>query len=410
MRFSTIKNALAGAASPIPRVPLLVCATLGVLLSGLAIAAPRYSRQSYAGPGLAVHEWGTFTSIAGAGGQPVQWQPVQLISSTPDLPSFVEHFRSETYKATLRGTVRMETPVIYFYSSQETNVSVHVSFAKGLITEWYPHASRFQPSTPLSNVVLYESHKDGSVTWDSVSLSPNLRANYPSETSASHYYAARNTSATPLVVLDPSGDQYEKFLFYRGISTVSLPLTATVLPSGSVQVNNQNGDAIPVLILFERRGDKLGYRLVTSPPSQRILETPSVTGTFDSLRGDLEDILVAQGLFRDEASAMIETWRDSWFEEGSRLFYIVPRAWLDSILPLSIDPAPTKLVRVFVGRIELVTPATERAIEQALASRQRASLQKYGRFLNPILEIIAQKQSDPVRVQRLFDDLCASYE
>src|SRR4029077_19492896 len=222
--------------------------------------------------------------------------------------------------------------------------------------------------------------------------------------------AARNTSATPLVVLDPSGDQYEKFLFYRGISTVSLPLTATVLPSGSVQVNNQNGDAIPVLILFERRGDKLGYRLVTSPPSQRILETPSVTGTFDSLRGALEDILVAQGLFRDEASAMIETWRDSWFEEGSRLFYIVPRAWLDSILPLSIDPAPTKLVRVFVGRIELVTPATERAIEQALASRQRASLQKYGRFLNPILEIIAQKQSDPVRVQRLFDDLCASYE
>jgi hypothetical protein len=410
MRFSAIKKALAAMASPAKLMRLLACAVLGVSLSALATAAPRHNRQSPAGPGLAAHEWGTFTSIAGADGQPVQWLPVQLITSTPDLPSFVEHFRSGSYKATLRGTVRMETPVIYFYSSHETNVSVRVSFVKGLITEWYPHASRFEPSTPLSDVALYEPHQDGSLTWDSVSIAPNLRANFPSETSANHYYAARNTSAAPIVVRGPSSDQREKFLFYRGISTVSLPLTATVLPSGSVQVDDQNGDAIPVLILFERRSDKLGYHLVTSPKSRHVLETPSVTGTFDSLRDDLEGILVAQGLFRDEASAMIDTWRDSWFEEGSRLFYIVPRAWLDSILPLSIDPAPAKVVRVFVGRIELVTPATERSIEQALASHDGASLQKYGRFLTPILDIIAQKQPDPERAQRMFDDLIASYE
>jgi hypothetical protein len=398
MSFSASKNALAA------------CALLGVSLSALAIAASSHNRQSLAGPGLAAHEWGTFTSIAGAEGQPVQWLPVQLLTSKPDLPSFVEHFRSGSFKATLRGTVRMETPVIYFYSSQEANVSVHVSFAKGLITEWYPHASDFQPSTPLSDVALYEPHQDGSLTWNSVSIAPNLRADFPSETSASHYYAARATSATPVVVHGPSGDQHEKFLFYRGISTVSLPLTATVLPSGSVQVANQDSGTVPALILFERRGDKLGYRVVNSPQSQQTLEIPSVTGTFESLRGDLEDILVAQGLFRDEASAMIETWRDSWFEEGSRLFYIVPRAWLDSILPLSIEPAPSKLVRAFVGRIELVTPATERSIDQALASRDGAALREYGRFLYPIFQVIADKQSDPERTQRMYDDLGASFE
>ena len=35
---------------------------------------------------------------------------------------------------------------------------------------------------------------------------------------------------------------------------------------------------------------------------------------------------------------MIETWRDSWFEEGLRVFYIVPRARVDFDLPLSISP------------------------------------------------------------------------
>ena len=49
----------------------------------------------------------------------------------------------------------------------------------------------------------------------------------------------------------------------------------------------------------------------------------------------------------------VETWRGSWFEEGSRVFYIFPRALLDTILPLSIEPQHAKTVRVFVGRINL---------------------------------------------------------
>jgi hypothetical protein len=50
---------------------------------------------------------------------------------------------------------------------------------------------------------------------------------------------------------------------------------------------------------------------------------------------------------------MVETWRDSWFEEGSRAFYIFPRTLLDTTLPLSIEPQPAKTIRVFVGRINL---------------------------------------------------------
>jgi hypothetical protein len=409
MKLSAAQSAFTAIASSARRIRLLPFVLLAVTaLSALSIAGPAHGRRGQADPRLAAHEWGTFTSIAGADGQPIEWLPVQF-PGPPELPSFVEHFRSAIGKALLRGTVRMETPVIYFYTAHETSVSVHVSFSKGLITEWYPHATRVQPSTPLPITALYEPQDDGSIAWDSTTVAPNLATDFPRENAASHYYAARETSATPLSVRAPSGDQHEKFLFYRGISTVSLPFSAKVLSSSKIQFDNRTHQPIPALIIFERRGDKLGYHMLTSVQDQAILETPSVTGTFDSLGSDLEDILVSQGLYRDEAHAMLETWRDSWFEEGSRLFYIVPRPYLDSILPLSINPAPAQLVRAFVGRIEIVTPATQQSIEAALASHDRATLKKYGRFLNPIFNIMVENQPDRNRAQRLSDDLDAFY-
>jgi hypothetical protein len=123
---------------------LLPFALVALISAGLAIAIPLRGRQAGAGPGLTAHEWGTFTAVAGAGGQPVEWLPVDLVGKQ-ERPTFVEHFRGVP-KDVLRGTVRMETPVIYFYTSQETNVSVHVSFSKGFITEWYPHATRLLPA------------------------------------------------------------------------------------------------------------------------------------------------------------------------------------------------------------------------------------------------------------------------
>jgi len=46
---------------------------------------------------------------------------------------------------------------------------------------------------------------------------------------------------------------------------------------------------------------------------------------------------------------MVETWRDSWFEEGSRLIYILPSPAVDAILPLQIEPAPEQTAQVPIG-------------------------------------------------------------
>ena len=65
---------------------------------------------------------------------------------------------------------------------------------------------------------------------------------------------------------------------------------------------------------------------------------------------------MAGGLFADEADALLNTWEVSYFKSaGLRLFFLVPRAWTDRVLPLTISGAPPT-TRVMVGRIELVTP------------------------------------------------------
>lgn len=371
----------------------------GLLACSIAIASYAPGGEKSSGfAGLTVHEWGTFTTIAGKDGEAVQWSP--LIGSS-DLPQFVEHFRTPRFKLGLRGTVRMETPVLYFYGSQEQQVSVKVNFSQGLITEWYPRASRVEPAGDPATWSIFQGNADASIAWNAVTVAPMLRAEFPKETNGSHYYAARMTSATPLVVKTPSGEQHEKFLFYRGVANFSVPLSARLAPDGKVQMENRASEEIPNTILFERRGQNIGYRIGGPVSGQAVLSPPELNGSADDLGRELEGMLVAQGLYQDEAHAMVETWRDSWFEEGSRLIYIVPASFVNGILPLSITPAPAQTARVFVGRMELVTLATEKAVEDAFAAHDRATLAKYGRFLEPILQTMIERETNPSRAQEL---------
>ena len=362
-------------------------------------------------PDLTAHEWGTFTSIAGRSGQAVGWSP---LNGSADLPSFVEHLNGAQFKLGLRGTVRMETPVLYFYSPHETTVSVKVAFSRGIMTEWYSPASRVEPGPKdvLDRKALFQRHVNGSISWDSVTVSPNLaasfpRGNLPGDEDDNQYYAARETSAAPLVVKTAAGSQQEKFLFYRGVSTFSVPISATITSEGKLHITNLAQQEIPSVFLFERRGDKLGYRLGGALRNEMSLDPPDLTATFESMTRDLADILTSQGLYPDEANAMIETWRQSWFEEGSRLFYIVPGSFLSAILPLTIQPAPVQTARVFVGRLELITPATTQSVEKILANHDIAGLQKYTRFLEPILE--EMKAANPAQAGQIDRDLDLTY-
>ncbi|HVQ40641.1 MAG TPA: hypothetical protein VMS54_00470, partial [Vicinamibacterales bacterium] len=87
---------------------------------------------------LVVHEWGTFTSVAGADGQAVPWRP---LNGPSDLPCFVNVLKDgpKTWVPgglpAISALVRMETPVIYFYAptGAEQTVDVRVDFNQGLM-------------------------------------------------------------------------------------------------------------------------------------------------------------------------------------------------------------------------------------------------------------------------------------
>jgi hypothetical protein len=78
-------------------------------------------------------------------------------------------------------------------------------------------------------------------------------------------------------------------------------------------------------------------------------------GNLSELKSMMHTALVADGLYPDEATAMLSTWQDAYFASpGLRLFYVVPTEWTDNRMPLTIDQ-PAEIERVMVGRIELVS-------------------------------------------------------
>src|SRR5688572_12220745 len=114
-------------------------ATLLVLFTcGLFVAADADAPTRGTDPvPFSVHEWGTFTSIAGADGGAVGWTP---LNGQDDLPCFVNRIKLAP-KWSLQGTVRMETPVLYFYSANDLTINVRVRLHQGVITEWFPQAT-----------------------------------------------------------------------------------------------------------------------------------------------------------------------------------------------------------------------------------------------------------------------------
>lgn len=336
---------------------------------------------------LVVHEWGTFTSIAAEDGSAVEW----LAQGGPqDLPCFVERTRFENIKGILAGTVRMETPVLYLYAPEPTTVNVTVGFKQGFITEWYPRAS---VSPAIFTAAVLQRPWNGGIAWKDVKVLPRASASFPTETGGSHYYAARQTDAAPLQV----GSQREKFLFYRGVGRFTPPISAT-LGQRQLDLRSTDGEPVGAVMLFENYGGSIRFGEGRGTGATFTLPLPARSGDLAALHRELERMLVAGGLYRREAAAMIETWRDSWFEEGTRLFYIASRKSVDEILPLTVSPVPTAVERVFVGRMEILTPRTLDNVRRAVMDDEMVTLGRYGRFLEPIARRIAASLGGPDRV------------
>ena len=223
---------------------------------------------------LVVHEWGTFTSISATDSQTLKWTSYR---GGAELPPFVHGS-----KISATGTVRMETPVIYFYTPKELTCTVKVSFPKGQITEYYP-----MPDFPVFG--------SGSIEWKRVELLPGRAVNLPLERSGNHYYHARATDAVPLKVWKGNViDEYEKFLFYRGVGSFAMPLSVKI-PEDRLVVQQTAISGINEVILFENHQGRTSCLRSGLPSSSVEVSRPFPDCSVESLKLDLEMLLAKHG-------------------------------------------------------------------------------------------------------------------
>jgi hypothetical protein len=324
-------------------------------------------------------------------------------------------------------TMRLETPVIYIYPPKDLApplvppLAVRVEFHGGVLSQFYPSADfsglplRQYPQQPeMSNRFPYVDATLGitnltttALNWKNVQIGSTEK---PIETDDTVWTAPREVSAPVLQVEGSEKDwkdpqkvnhftQAEHFLFYRGVGHLDSPVfVQSRLPMlngklslvGWLTANGhsyQNPEPIQRLdggwIVQIRADRKCAFRSwggggigVISLGCGAYM--PSLEGTFstsDFTQGNVEGLRVSmkaalekEGLFPDEAAAMLKTWELSYFKSpGLRFFYIMPRAWVDEVLPLKISGAPVDVTRVMIGRIELVTDEQQNALDHLAA-------------------------------------------
>jgi hypothetical protein len=374
-----------------------------------------FSAACQASDALVVHEWGTFTSLQDERGsalgrintddEPVPRFVHQMVNTSLFVPTsaYRRPYRIDD-KGVPEGdpnvTMRLETPVLYFHPRKDQSapltLDVKVAFRGGWLTQYYPDAraridgvrkqADAMPSLTRTTV--------GRLTWRGLILNSTLGA--VPQTDDRVWTAPRAVSSAAI----SADNEREQFLFYRGVGHVDAPLRVVRSPSGQTLDVRAAADGLPVsqIWLVDIRADGSGaYRAVPTVTSTASVTIPAQF-TSDSYSRDnlaalhalMRAALVADGLFADEADALLATWDGSYFRNpGERVFFLVPRTWTDAVLPLNLS-VRADVTRVMVGRIELVTPA-QRALLRRMA---QAPSPDHGE-LQEVTDAMTKLRNDP---------------
>jgi hypothetical protein len=373
---------------------------------------------------LVVHEWGTFLAMSGSDGTTLDG----MYHEEHALPGFV-HARSRDQLRLPSIDLKGETPVIYFYTKQRQKVRVGVGFPQGLWTQWYPQAAALNPALDLDARRL-EHPRDGRICWRAELIPVQEIANDPAgmprpsiELPAAGpdqlwNYARGVDSAlvkTDDITRNPARPEFEKFLFYRGLGEARLPLRLAAGGGGTLTLEKDSNylacvQHVFVLRVEKGRGAFRYLRALAAGESARgvipsLEECAPVSSFTQAVSQALAEKLAESGLYPKEARALVNTWRNSYFEtDGVRALCVLPQSWTDVFIPITIVPSPRQIVRVMVGRLELLTKEREILAENALrnlsspdaARREQAFafLHEQGRYVEPIVRRVLRTTSE----------------
>jgi hypothetical protein len=374
-----------------------------------------------AAPQLLVHEWGTFTCLQDENGKAIggintddEPVPAFVHNAAPDLliPEDGANTKSVA-RCHEQVTMRLETPVVYFYPNEEfsSHLNVDVWFRGGWLTQFFPDATVDAFGLRADGTGLVGMGA-GQLRWNGLTLSGS---NEGPATNALVWKTPREVDAATIEI---SGE-HEKFLFYRGVGRVAAPVRVVRKEQELIMTRDPLGeqaDEINQLWLVDIRDDGTAAFRIVEPFTKEtafLVRTSASfapeeysTDTIKNLKAAMRQALLDAGLFEKEADAMLNTWQASYFQSpGLRLFFLVPRRWTDSTLPLRISeqrshPAqpPTfeaQVIRVMIGRIEIISPDQRELLAKVAASSSDMSEEQWkhvfeiyrrlGRFRNALV-------------------------
>ena len=387
------------------KLRIVIACVLALIAAGLMTAAP--SDPS----GLVVHEWGTFLAMNGSDGVSLDG----MYHEEHALPSFV-HARSRDQLRLPMSLLKGETPVIYFYTQQVQRVKVEVGFPTGLWTQWYPQAATVSPGIVQTGSP--PRTRDGRISWDVSVRPPNMKHNEPPDAGSDALWNyARDVDAAYVVGSDQArsgrAEQWERFIFYRGLGEVPLPIQLR-LDGERIFASTSEREGLHHLFVLKVENGRGAYSYATAlrPDHGSIERTvPSMDGSLplerfvETISADVASRLVASGLYAKEAQAMVNTWKSSYFKtDGVRVLFVLPQSWTDRFIPMRVTPAPEQLVRVMVGRVELLGPERQKRAERAISllaspdasDREWAfeTLRSEGRYVEPIVRRTVRTTTD----------------
>jgi|SoiMethySBSTD1v2_1073268.scaffolds.fasta_scaffold00503_50 hypothetical protein len=382
-----------------------------LIASVLSLVAAAFMAASPSDPaGLIVHEWGTFLAMNGSDGVSLDG----MYHEEHALPAFV-HARSRDQLRLPMSRLKTETPVVYFYTRQPSRVQVEVDFPTGLWTQWYPQATTVAPGIVQAGSP--PQTRNGRISWD-VAVSPEASdaARPPAAAADALWNYSRNVDAAYVSTLNsthPGGvREWERFLFYRGLGEAPLPMQVR-FGSGRIMAAASEADGIRHVFILRVENGRGAYAYVPSLTTSRTIDQaiPALATSqpleqfVKQVSTDVAGRLVESGLYEKEAAAMVNTWTSSYFKtDGVRVLFVLPQSWTNRFVPMRITPAPQQLVRVMVGRIEVLEPSRETRAENAIrdlasadpAVREQAFnlLRAEGRYVEPIVRRALRTSTD----------------
>lgn len=439
-------------------VPSVCLAALLVTASYRALPAVTHDEPN----DLVVHEWGTFLAMQGSDGAVLDG----MYHEEHSLPEFV-HSRSRDQLHIPSIQMKGETPVIYFYSTKRQRLSVSVQFPEGIWTQWYPQARTVAPG--LASLGSELDPRNGRIGW-AIELLPQTSespANLPAAGDGALWNYARDVDAVTVRTSDtsskpasnrdqaslkPARDEFERFIFYRGLGRAKLPIEFAFDQGGTLHAASDGDVDLLHLFVIRVENGRGAYRYLSrldaGQSKSNVIpdmgESLPIDAFVAKISDDLETRLTSSnlyakearwktqmpespagpfhwsGLYPKEARAMVNTWRTSYFQtDGIRVLFVLPQLWTDRFIPMRLSTAPQDLTRVMVGRLEVLAPEREALAEAAVRDlaagdsdrRNQAFdyLRGQGRYVEPVVRRVLATSNDESVLSRCRNLLLSDF-